>query len=97
MTDEQGLMVQGKTVRCGTCLWWDESQGDMKTLGECRRRAPASQSVLDLLLCNGAAEVAQQIDDGPWGHWPWTKDFWWCGDHVPRNPATPSNTEAGDG
>ena len=78
------LKIDGKEIRCGTCLWWDETTGDMKTLGECRRRAPAAERPLDLILRHGVSEVASQIDNGPWGHWPWTKADWYCGDHVPR-------------
>lgn len=71
--------------KCSTCLWWDETQGDMRTLGQCRRRAPSCERALDIVLREGInMETMKLIDEGPWGQWPWTKADWFCGDHVPR-------------
>lgn len=72
-------------LKCGHCLWWDEHSGDSKKIGLCRRRAPVVERPFDLILRHGVSgESMTQIDNGPWGEWPWTRVDWWCGDHVPR-------------
>ena len=73
--------------KCATCLWWDETQGDMKTLGECRRRAPSVESAFDVIMREGIS-AASQVESGPWGVWPWTKSHMYCGDHVARQGKT---------
>lgn len=71
-------------IKCGTCKWWDEHDGDSKTVGRCKRRAPTCEQVLDVVLKEGInLETMKAIDEGPWAVWPWTKRDWFCGDHVP--------------
>lgn len=73
-------------IECTTCRFWDETQGDMQTLGECHRRSPLIESAMDLVMRDGLSEAASQVESGPWGRWPWTKKHWWCGDHESRVP-----------